>query len=156
MRLMTVSLRSRIHAYNLFICLFCFLGLRVEWCKCYARAERWKEEVELVLEEMRRVLRFFNWRSSWWHRQSKLRQDVSDALAEGLTAYAHKQVQILQDMGGAFAAQWSPLLAGYGLTHEWPSHFLANGTETSSEPFLVPEEEIGDEDELVFDDDLFD
>ena len=32
--------------------------LRVEWLKCRARASRWKEEIQLVEEEMRRSLEF--------------------------------------------------------------------------------------------------
>ena len=35
--------------------------LRVEWCKSQERAARYEEEVELVVEEMRRTLTFFEW-----------------------------------------------------------------------------------------------
>jgi len=104
---------------------------------------------------MRRVLCFFDWKSWWWGR-SKLRQDVDDALAEGLSAYTHKQAHILQALGGAFAAQWAPLLAGHELSHEWPSHFLASGIGASNEPLRMPEEHIADNDDLEFDDNLFD
>ncbi|KDQ53132.1 hypothetical protein JAAARDRAFT_137621, partial [Jaapia argillacea MUCL 33604] len=31
-----------------------------------ARAERWKEEVVLLQEEMQRVLEFLKWKSEWW------------------------------------------------------------------------------------------
>ncbi|KAG2028626.1 hypothetical protein BDR03DRAFT_818726, partial [Suillus americanus] len=41
-------------------------GVRVEWCKSRARALRWAEEVDLLQEEMRRVLQFFNWQANWW------------------------------------------------------------------------------------------
>ncbi|KAJ7716210.1 hypothetical protein B0H16DRAFT_1801736 [Mycena metata] len=34
-------------------------SVRVEWSKAKARKERWEEEVELLREEMKRVLRFF-------------------------------------------------------------------------------------------------
>ncbi|KAG2742314.1 hypothetical protein P692DRAFT_20811856 [Suillus brevipes Sb2] len=36
---------------------------RIEWCKARARAMRWAEEVELLKEEMRRILQFFEWRA---------------------------------------------------------------------------------------------
>ncbi|KAG1845839.1 hypothetical protein F4604DRAFT_1884248 [Suillus subluteus] len=39
-------------------------GVRIEWCKTRARALRWSEEVELLREEMRRVLQFFAWQGA--------------------------------------------------------------------------------------------
>ena len=39
---------------------------RVQWAKCQARAERYKEEVELTVEEMGRTLRYFEWKRDWW------------------------------------------------------------------------------------------
>ncbi|KAG0691527.1 hypothetical protein DFH29DRAFT_1010861 [Suillus ampliporus] len=39
-------------------------GVRIEWCKSRARALRWSEEVELLREEMRRVLQFFAWQAA--------------------------------------------------------------------------------------------
>jgi hypothetical protein len=41
-------------------------ALRVEWCKSRARAMRFTEEVELLQEEMMRVLRFLEWQEAWW------------------------------------------------------------------------------------------
>ncbi|KAF5375829.1 hypothetical protein D9615_008231 [Tricholomella constricta] len=34
-------------------------ALCIEWCKSKARSDRWSEEVELLQEEMRRVLEFW-------------------------------------------------------------------------------------------------
>ncbi|KAG1796695.1 uncharacterized protein HD556DRAFT_1441381 [Suillus plorans] len=39
--------------------------LHVEWCKARARQNCWSEEVQLLLEEMWRVLAFFNWQVQW-------------------------------------------------------------------------------------------
>ncbi|KAF9471463.1 hypothetical protein BDN70DRAFT_819963, partial [Pholiota conissans] len=39
--------------------------LRSEWARSRARVQRCKEEVLLLLEEMRRVLQFLEWRASW-------------------------------------------------------------------------------------------
>ena len=36
-------------------------ALQVEWCKAQERATRYEEEIELVVEEMRRTLVFFEW-----------------------------------------------------------------------------------------------
>ncbi|KAF7367949.1 hypothetical protein MSAN_00860000 [Mycena sanguinolenta] len=41
--------------------------IRVEWMKAHARADRWREELILVEEEMRRVLEFCAWKARWWH-----------------------------------------------------------------------------------------
>jgi hypothetical protein len=42
------------------------LSIRSHWARCQAHAERYKEEAELTVEEMRRMLEFFKWKSCWW------------------------------------------------------------------------------------------
>ncbi|KAF8059257.1 hypothetical protein FPV67DRAFT_1395314, partial [Lyophyllum atratum] len=44
-------------------------GIRLEWVKARARADRWREEVMLLEEEMRRVLEYCEWRASWWEKE---------------------------------------------------------------------------------------
>ncbi|KAF9546112.1 hypothetical protein CPC08DRAFT_823827 [Agrocybe pediades] len=39
---------------------------KVEWCKSKARLDRWSEEVQLLKEERRRVLAFFEHRAREW------------------------------------------------------------------------------------------
>ncbi|KAJ7271334.1 hypothetical protein B0H12DRAFT_972467, partial [Mycena haematopus] len=41
-------------------------AVRIEWAKTRARCHRWREEVDLLEAEMARVLRFFDWRTTWW------------------------------------------------------------------------------------------
>ncbi|KAJ7916471.1 hypothetical protein B0H13DRAFT_2231608 [Mycena leptocephala] len=41
-------------------------SLRVEWSRAKARKQRWEEEVLILREEMRRVLRYLEWQSGWW------------------------------------------------------------------------------------------
>ncbi|KAG2107820.1 hypothetical protein DEU56DRAFT_920537 [Suillus clintonianus] len=60
--------------------------VRLEWCKARARAHRWSEEVELLLEEMRRVLVFLRWQGSWWKERITLRTLNSAPAQEGLSA----------------------------------------------------------------------
>jgi len=67
------------------------IALRVEWAKAKARADRWEEEVVLLDEEMRCVLVFCEWKQAWWKQQIASRLEVSPELADGLSAYAHKQ-----------------------------------------------------------------
>lgn len=62
--------------------------LRVEWLKCRMRAARWKEEIQLIEEEMRRALEFCSWKVKWWEQQAHRRTTVPPHLREGLVAYA--------------------------------------------------------------------
>jgi hypothetical protein len=66
-------------------------GVRIEWCKARARALRWAEEVELLQEEMCRVLQFFDWQANWWEEQGRLQICQTAAHNEGLHAYAAQQ-----------------------------------------------------------------
>ncbi|KAF8221285.1 hypothetical protein L208DRAFT_1101868, partial [Tricholoma matsutake] len=61
--------------------------LRVEWLKCCARATRWKEEIELLEEEMRRAIQFCAWKSNWWEEQAGRQTLIFAHLAEGIAAY---------------------------------------------------------------------
>ncbi|KAJ6464664.1 hypothetical protein C8R47DRAFT_992020, partial [Mycena vitilis] len=67
-------------------------SLRVEWARAKARKTRWEEEVNIIREEMRRVLRYLEWEaSSWTARAEATRDDVGTATEAGLKAYALKQ-----------------------------------------------------------------
>ncbi|ESK83782.1 hypothetical protein Moror_13569 [Moniliophthora roreri MCA 2997] len=66
-------------------------SLRVEWCKARACAQRAREELLLVEEEMHRALAFCRWRAKWWTEQLERRSNLSSPLSEGLQAYAKKQ-----------------------------------------------------------------
>jgi hypothetical protein len=63
------------------------LALRVEWCKAYARSNRWREDVVLVEEEMRRTIEYGYWAAWEWSERAARRASVVDAeLQEGLNA----------------------------------------------------------------------
>ena len=62
--------------------------LRVEWLKCRARAARWKEEIQLLEEEMRQAICFCAWKVNWWEKQAHRRTSILSHLAEGIAAYA--------------------------------------------------------------------
>ena len=83
-----------------------WVGLRCEWAKSKARAERWDEEVQLVGEEMRRVLAFLEWKASWWDRQRKAQLNVSGDVLEGAHAYAAKQAHVNRALATSFEARW--------------------------------------------------
>jgi hypothetical protein len=96
--------------------------MRVEWAKAHARVERWEEEIELLLEEMRRVPWYMKWKTQWWVDQAAGRGDeVSPLLKSGCRAYAAKQAYIWSSLGEKFRGMWTPLLEQYGISVEWPA-----------------------------------
>ncbi|KAK7030161.1 CxC2 domain-containing protein [Favolaschia claudopus] len=81
-------------------------ALRVEWAKTRARAWRWTEEVDLLEEEMRRVLEFLKWKAEWWTSLIGQREFLSDEDDEGFLAYAHRQSRIQIDLRARFEGNW--------------------------------------------------
>ena len=70
-------------------------SLRIEWLKARARALRWKEETELLPEEMRRVLATLQHEVFQWQAfATSPIADVSSEVQEGIIAYAHRQARI--------------------------------------------------------------
>lgn len=82
------------------------VGLRVEWAKSLARAERWEEEVLLLREEMRRILVFLDYQAQWWRKQGSLRKECDSLLESGLRGYAEKQAVIRERLAIDFASKW--------------------------------------------------
>lgn len=74
-----------------------FEGLRVEWVKARARAERWREEVLLLEEEMRRAIVYCRWKASFWDNAETPRESFTTqeefVLHEGVQAYARRQAE---------------------------------------------------------------
>ena len=93
---------------------------RYEWMTCKARADRWMEEVELLQEEMRRVVVFLEWKSCWWSggvgaRAGSCPPDVQ----QGVDAYARRQANVYREMALLVAEQWLPYLKAHGLDIGW-------------------------------------
>jgi hypothetical protein len=103
-------------------------GVRIEWCKSRARALRWSEEVELLKEEMRRVLQFFAWQAAWWEEQGNRRVGECTAHTEGLQAYAVRQANLRYRLGDHFRILWSPYLSLQSLPINPPSVSLPDLT----------------------------
>lgn len=91
------------------------------------------EEVELLLEEMQRVLAFLEWDRDWWNNwvlhicqadaathppTPSLSQGKTAAFEEGLRAYALRQASIHQCLFDTFTQQWHDIPAFITLT-EW-------------------------------------
>ncbi|KAJ6591797.1 hypothetical protein DFH09DRAFT_1306514 [Mycena vulgaris] len=89
--------------------------IRVEWTKARERADRWREELLFLEEEMRRVLVFCSWKASWWDDRRSPRPGVSAELAEGLCTFAKEQAARERRWGEKWARQWAPLRAQLAL-----------------------------------------
>ncbi|KAG2096118.1 uncharacterized protein F5147DRAFT_584181 [Suillus discolor] len=81
-------------------------SLHVECCKARACHHRWAEEIQLLLEEMCRVLAFLAWHAAWWETQGSLRTVDRPEDAEGLLAYAKRQAAICHGLHAKFAEKW--------------------------------------------------
>lgn len=99
-------------------------GMRVEWARTLARAERWEEEVMLVVEEMKRTLKFLVWKAEWWRIEKGLRTAVSLEVRNGLDAFANSQSAVYHGLAVSFARRWIPLLEKNRIKCEWASPFL--------------------------------
>ncbi|KAJ6564322.1 hypothetical protein B0H19DRAFT_1140795 [Mycena capillaripes] len=73
-------------------------ALRVEWCKAYSRSNRWREDLVLVEEEMRRTIEFGRWAERQWRVRAEARTralgestPMSPEVAEGVRAYGLEQ-----------------------------------------------------------------
>ncbi|KAJ7027844.1 hypothetical protein C8F04DRAFT_1266632 [Mycena alexandri] len=123
-------------------------SVRVEWSKAKARKERWEEEVDLLREEMKRVLRFLRWRAVWWESQRGSRTEVSRELASGLQAYAACQAAMHRDITRKFKTAWDTSAATAVRTAAREDALLlesmtafttAEGAESREESVLVEE-----------------
>ncbi|KAF7307926.1 CxC2 domain-containing protein [Mycena kentingensis (nom. inval.)] len=82
-------------------------AVRVRWAKTLARRDRWIEEVRLLQEEMRRVLRSLISISNEWRARIDCGREVEVELAAGLRAYAKRQVAIHEWIAGRFVQSWT-------------------------------------------------
>ncbi|KAJ7118301.1 hypothetical protein C8R44DRAFT_878911 [Mycena epipterygia] len=84
-------------------------AVHIEWAKARARCGRWREEVDLLEEEMRRVQQFLEWRSDWWKGQVGLRGLAEGPQLEGESAYALRQAGLQSDLCARFIEEWEAL-----------------------------------------------
>ncbi|OSC96771.1 hypothetical protein PYCCODRAFT_1472340 [Trametes coccinea BRFM310] len=95
-------------------------SLRLEWCKARARANRWSEEVILLLEEMRRVIAYHEWAENKWTSFVNRRFPDQADYREGVDAYARRQAHVRRSMREYCANAWSdvPLWVCLGAVDE--------------------------------------
>ena len=134
------------------------LSIRAHWARCQARAERYEEEVDLTVEEMRRTLEFFKWKSNWWLSLQDARLNSATPpdpqVAHGLRAYAHRQASVYSSLVNIYLECWRKFLLEHSLGREWLDLYPSN-TSTSVESTTALEgtdEPLGgSEDEGEFD-----
>ena len=74
---------------------------------------RYTEEVELLPEEMRRLLEFLEWDGDWWNKRALHIHERADSATHGETAafedvraYALRQASVRRRLFDTFAQQW--------------------------------------------------
>ena len=100
--------------------------MRVEWCKATARAERFREEVELVVKEMRRTLVFFESTADNWEQLGKARvgdPTVDVETSAGLRAYAARKSALYRKLIDVFLRDWYECLELKSLGSDWLSKY---------------------------------
>ncbi|KAG1851077.1 hypothetical protein DFJ58DRAFT_716740 [Suillus subalutaceus] len=77
------------------------------------RAMRWAEEVELLKEEMRRILQFLEWDAQHWDERSleNTLEDAGEDEREGRMAYAKRQASLRRMLAESFKTSWTNTLA---------------------------------------------
>ncbi|KAJ7018026.1 hypothetical protein C8F04DRAFT_978149 [Mycena alexandri] len=116
-------------------------AVRVEWSKARARRDRWVEEVQLLREEMRRVMRFLQWQAAWWEGQREARgKEIQPELAAGVKAYAARQAALHRGIARRFRAGWeSSRAAVVRLAVLEDSRILADALEEGMVSFVAAE-----------------
>ncbi|KAL1714108.1 hypothetical protein EV715DRAFT_295467 [Schizophyllum commune] len=128
-----------------------YAGIKVEYCKAYARKRRWEEEVPLLREEMRRTLVSLAVDSARWERIAN-EEHRSGPLGEGARAYAYSQADTFRRLHTHFDALWHDLKDDREVSEGRVQELRA--AEDAAEDAEVEAVEGGDELESNEDDDL--
>ncbi|KAF8201853.1 hypothetical protein BJ912DRAFT_1054145 [Pholiota molesta] len=117
--------------------------MRAEWARSRARVQRCVEEVSLLLEEMRRVLAYLDWKEQWWIDRKKFRAVSSLELNEGLVSYAKGQAAMHASLSESFIQAWRTPL---GMVDETAvdEEDEANASNTAERDGLDPDDVNGD------------
>lgn len=130
-------------------------SLQVEWSKSHARKQRWEEEVTIVLEEMRRVIAYHEWKAQWWRSQVARHPNTDAASLHGVAAYAEKQSHLSEQLARRCAECWLPALKEKGISPEWERCYPATTLVTHVErvvSFDFEDQGKGNLDDMAFED----
>ncbi|KAJ6534315.1 hypothetical protein B0H19DRAFT_1383490 [Mycena capillaripes] len=84
-------------------------AVRIEWAKTRAHAMRLGEEVDLLEEEMARIIQFLRWRSGWWMERADGLEPPDRPQREGSTSYALRQASTQAQLADEFVTEWQAL-----------------------------------------------
>lgn len=93
--------------------------MRSTYARAKARWCRWEEEIELLVEEMRRVVATFFWVEGKWLARTTARVEAREDIRSGLVSYAFRQASIYRGLAHRFGLKWVPQVADLGLKVEW-------------------------------------
>ncbi|KAF4568041.1 hypothetical protein EYR36_010049 [Pleurotus pulmonarius] len=115
--------------------------LRVEWVKARARAERWREEVLLLEEEMRRAIAYCRWKANYWANAETPRETLTTqedfVLREGVRAYARRQAEYERRRALQWEDKWRAIRERAALV--LTSQLSQTGPDVLAAPALVVE-----------------
>ncbi|KAJ7821736.1 hypothetical protein B0H13DRAFT_2377113 [Mycena leptocephala] len=96
-------------------------ALRVEWAKAYSRSNRWREDLVVVEEEMRRTIQFGWFAERQWLERATARTvmlgrsvPIDAAVREGARAYALEQADRERRTSAKLERDWAPIRAKAG------------------------------------------
>ena len=95
--------------------------MHLECARSKVHADRWREEVLLVTEEVHRTIYFLEWKANWWVERASAHADASSCVQRGISAYAAKQGVIHHAIAMSCAEQWYPILVKQHTPIQWPS-----------------------------------
>ncbi|PPQ85548.1 hypothetical protein CVT25_006739, partial [Psilocybe cyanescens] len=123
--------------------------LRVEWVKSRARANRAKEEVMLLKEEMRRTLAFLDWKANWWRNRQRSRAVAeSKDLLVGISSYALSQAGVQESLANHFRDLWKAPLQDITHNSNNDDQDDENDENDDNEPEDDDDDEVMDLDDL--------
>jgi hypothetical protein len=95
---------------------------------------RWEEEMQLIHEEMRRVLAFLSWQAEWWNDKRTTQLTTSLDQMEGYIAYASRQAALRIKL-------WDQLIVKWRHVEE----YIVRGVDTLNDEVFEEDEEFEEE-----------
>ena len=87
--------------------------------------EHWEEEVQIIQEEMRRTIVYYEWKKQWWLEQNSWSATIAsdNTIQHGITAYSQKQAHYCKCMAKSSAMAWLPFLQLEGINPDWEDRY---------------------------------
>ncbi|KAJ6461615.1 hypothetical protein DFH09DRAFT_1114237, partial [Mycena vulgaris] len=129
--------------------------LRIEWCKAYARVRRWKEEAQLLLEEVRRLPISYEYEATIWEQrvvQVPVGGDAAFEDSQGAIAYGLKQAAMYRALAARVPLKMTELIMGRGKRRKQWSEYERERMEVDGEGEREEEGQWGESDKEELDD----